>query len=46
MKLVEGPEIVEAADLHKLPRGRTVVVLPMKIKGGSGGPPRIAAVMN
>lgn len=35
------------ANLDKLPpRGFTIIALPMKIKGGSGGPVRIIAMMN
>ncbi|MBO0723940.1 MAG: cyclase family protein [Blastocatellia bacterium] len=34
------------ADLGKLPaRGATLIALPMKIKGGSGGPVRIIAIL-
>ncbi|MBM4162289.1 MAG: cyclase family protein [Ignavibacteria bacterium] len=39
--------IENVANLDQLPeRGFTVIALPMKIKGGSGGPVRIIAVMN
>ena len=40
------PAFENLAKLEKLPaRGFTVIALPMKIKGGSGGPLRIVAVM-
>jgi kynurenine formamidase len=34
------------ANLDRLPaKGATLVALPMKIKGGTGGPARIIAIM-
>jgi len=40
------PALENVAHLDKLPpRGFTVIALPMKIKGGSGGPTRIVAMM-
>jgi kynurenine formamidase len=41
------PAFENVANLDKLPlRGFSVIALPMKIKGGSGGPLRIIAVLN
>lgn len=41
------PAFENVANLDKLPaRGFSVVALPMKIKGGSGGPLRIIALLN
>ena len=41
------PAMENVANLDQLPeKGFTVVALPMKIRGGSGGPLRIIAVMN
>ena len=41
------PAMENVANLDQLPeKGFTVIALPMKIKGGSGGPLRIIAVMN
>ena len=41
------PAFENVANLDQLPeQGFTVVALPMKIKGGSGGPVRIVAVLN
>ncbi len=41
------PALENVANLDKLPEnGFTVVALPMKIRGGSGGPVRIMAVLN
>jgi kynurenine formamidase len=41
------PAFENVASLDKLPvRGFSVIALPMKIKGGSGGPLRIIAVIN
>lgn len=41
------PAMENVANLDQLPeKGFTVIALPMKIKGGSGGPLRIVAVMN
>lgn len=40
------PAFENVANLERLPpRGATVIALPMKIKGGSGGPLRIIAVL-
>jgi kynurenine formamidase len=40
------PAFENVANLHKLPpRGSFVIALPMKIKGGSGGPLRIVALV-
>ncbi len=40
------PALENVANLHQLPpRGSTVIALPMKIKGGSGGPVRIVAIV-
>lgn len=40
------PALENVANLDKLPiRGFSVIALPMKIKGGSGGPVRIVAVI-
>lgn len=40
------PAFENVASLHRLPpRGSFVIALPMKIKGGSGGPLRIVAVI-
>src|SRR5690349_20993903 len=40
------PELENVADLDQLPvKGFTVIALPMKIKGGSGGPLRIIAIL-
>jgi kynurenine formamidase len=40
------PGLENVADLHKLPTtGATITALPMKIRGGSGGPVRIVAVL-
>ena len=40
------PAFENVANLDKLPaRGFSVIALPMKIKGGSGGPLRIIAVV-
>ena len=41
------PAFENLANLDRLPaKGFTVIALPMKIKGGSGGPLRIVAVLN
>jgi kynurenine formamidase len=41
------PAFENVANLDKLPvKGFSVVALPMKIKGGSGGPLRIVAIVN
>lgn len=41
------PAMEYVANLDQLPeKGFTVIALPMKVKGGSGGPVRIVAVMN
>jgi kynurenine formamidase len=41
------PAMENVANLDQLPeKGFTVIALPMKIKGGSGGPLRIVAVLN
>lgn len=41
------PAFENVANLDQLPeKGFTVIALPMKIKGGSGGPLRIVALMN
>jgi kynurenine formamidase len=41
------PALENVANLDKLPvRGFSVIALPMKIKGGSGGPVRIVAVVS
>ena len=41
------PALENVANLDKLPDdGFTLVALPMKIKGGSGGPVRIIAILN
>jgi kynurenine formamidase len=41
------PALENVANLDQLPaKGFTVIALPMKIKGGSGGPVRIVAVMD
>jgi len=41
------PAFENVANLDKLPaRGFSVIALPMKIKGGSGGPLRIIALLN
>lgn len=41
------PAFENVANFDKLPvRGFTVIALPMKIKGGSGGPLRIIAMLN
>ena len=41
------PIFENVANLHKLPpKGFEVIALPMKIKGGSGGPARIIAIIN
>ncbi|MGH2567167.1 MAG: cyclase family protein, partial [Bacteroidota bacterium] len=40
------PALENVANLDQLPeKGFTVIALPMKIKGGSGGPVRIAAIV-
>lgn len=40
------PAFENVANLHRLPiKGFSVIALPMKIKGGSGGPLRIVAVL-
>jgi kynurenine formamidase len=40
------PAFENVANLHQLPvKGFTVIALPMKIKGGSGGPLRIIAML-
>ncbi len=40
------PAFENVANLHQLPvKGFSVIALPMKIKGGSGGPLRIVAVL-
>lgn len=40
------PALENVADLHELPtHGFTVMALPMKIAGGSGGPCRVVAVL-
>lgn len=40
------PAFENVANLHLVPpRGATIVALPMKIRGGSGGPARIIAVL-
>ncbi|NIO09709.1 MAG: cyclase family protein [Deltaproteobacteria bacterium] len=40
------PGLENVANLHKLPsKGATVIALPMKIKGGSGGPARVIAIL-
>ena len=40
------PALENVANLDKLPpRGFTVIALPMKIRGGSGGPTRIIAIL-
>ena len=41
------PALENVANLNRLPpQGFTVIALPIKIKGGSGGPVRIVAVLN
>ena len=41
------PAFENVANLDKLPlRGFSVIALPMKIKGGSGGPLRIVGYLN
>ncbi len=41
------PALENVANLEKLPvKGFTVIALPMKIKGGSGGPVRIIALLS
>jgi kynurenine formamidase len=41
------PIIENVANLEELPlKGFTIVALPMKIKGGSGGPVRVIALLN
>jgi kynurenine formamidase len=41
------PILENVANLEKLPiKGFTIIALPMKIKGGSGGPTRIIALLN
>jgi kynurenine formamidase len=41
------PAFENVANLDRLPAKRfTVIALPMKIKGGSGGPLRIVAILN
>jgi kynurenine formamidase len=41
------PAFENVANLDKLPlKGFSVIALPMKIKGGSGGPLRIVALLN
>ena len=41
------PAFENVANLDKLPvKGFSVIALPMKIKGGSGGPLRIVAILN
>jgi kynurenine formamidase len=41
------PAFENVANLHRLPAKRfSVIALPMKIKGGSGGPLRIVAILN
>jgi kynurenine formamidase len=40
------PGFENVANLDKLPaKGATIIALPMKIKGGSGGPLRIVALL-
>jgi len=40
------PAFENLANLDRVPvRGATVIALPMKIRGGSGGPLRIIAVV-
>ncbi len=41
------PAFENVANLHQLPARRfSIIALPMKIKGGSGGPLRIVAIVN
>jgi kynurenine formamidase len=41
------PILENVANLNELPsKGFTIIALPMKIKGGSGGPARIIALIN
>jgi kynurenine formamidase len=41
------PILENVANLNELPsKGFTIIALPMKIKGGSGGPTRIIALIN
>jgi kynurenine formamidase len=41
------PALENVANLHELPEnGFSVIALPMKIRGGSGGPTRIVAVLD
>ena len=41
------PALENVANLHELPEiGFTVIALPMKVRGGSGGPTRIVAVLD
>ena len=41
------PALENVANLDQLPEtGFVVLALPMKIRGGSGGPVRIVAVLN
>jgi kynurenine formamidase len=41
------PALENVANLHRLPTRRfSIIALPMKIKGGSGGPVRIVAILN
>ncbi len=41
------PALENVANLNRLPvRGFSVIALPMKIRGGSGGPLRIIAILN
>ncbi|MCM3900094.1 MAG: cyclase family protein, partial [Pyrinomonadaceae bacterium] len=41
------PAFENVANLDRLPpKGFSVIALPMKIKGGSGGPLRIVAILN
>jgi kynurenine formamidase len=40
------PGIENLANLHRIPaKGATIVALPMKIEGGTGGPCRVIAIL-
>ena len=47
MTVKESKRLCEIANLDNLPEKEfTIIALPMKIKGGSGGPLRIIALLN
>lgn len=47
IRLREAPAFENVGDMTALPAtGFTVIAMPMKIGGGSGGPLRVAAILN